>query len=59
MIGPRDCGLHDDDHRCPLLPLTDDEAIRVLVELLRTSTSSSEVVERLGRRGYRVGRVPA
>lgn len=47
-----------DDHACPLLPLTDDEAVRVLVDVLRGTSSASAVVERLGRRGLRVGRVP-
>ena len=47
----------DPEHRCPLRPLPDDEAVRVLVEVLRHAGSAHAVVERLGARGLRVGRV--
>lgn len=45
------------DHVCPLQPLSDDAAVLALVDVLRATSSASAVVERLRRKGLRVGRV--
>lgn len=45
------------EHVCPLLPVTEAEAVAVLVSILRGTASASQVVARLGMLGLQVGRV--
>lgn len=44
------------EHVCPLAEVSEDEAVRVLVDVLRATSSASQVVNRLRLRGMVVAR---